>query len=66
MDKGNTALGHDISEAHEAALVEAEQHCHFKKHAKSAVEAYLSRMHQELQSRGFLLSIVKIQDEQDN
>lgn len=66
MGDGNSALGQELTEAHEAAIEAAVKHCHFRKHAENAVEAYLSQMYVELEKRGFLLSIIKKQDEQDN
>lgn len=66
MEQGNAPIGQDLLEAHECSLAKAEEHCHFKSHAKNAVETYLASMFVELKERGFLLSIVKIQDEQDN
>ncbi len=66
MANGNSALGQSLVEAHEASIEAAAQHCHFRRHAEQAIDAYLANMYAELEKRGFLLSIVKIQDEQDN
>lgn len=66
MGSGQSALGKDLAEIHEAALEEAAKHCHYRKHAVNAVQAYLDAMYAGLEKQGFLLSIVKIQDEQDN
>jgi hypothetical protein len=35
----------DIDEAHERALAAAEQECHYKEHARKAVQRYLSEMY---------------------
>lgn len=66
MADGNSALGQELTEAHEASIEAAVKHCHFRKHAENAIDAYLANMYAELDRRGFLLSIIKKQDEQDN
>ena len=66
MEQGQSAIGQSLTEAHEIAMSEAAEYCHFRKHAENAIEKYLAVMDRELKSRGFLLSVVKIQDEQDN
>jgi hypothetical protein len=66
MGAGNSALSQLIVDAHEAGLKEAEMHCHFKEHARKAVEAYLRRINIELEKEGFDVGIFKRADEQDN
>lgn len=66
MDPRNSALGDVLRAAHEEALKKAEQHCHFKEHARKAVKAYLTSMAETLEGQGFDLAMFKIRDEQDN
>lgn len=66
MGQGNSALGQDLLDAHEAALKEASQHCHFKEHARNVVKAYMATLSDELKSRGLSFGVFKIRDEQDN
>lgn len=66
MGQGDSALGDILRAAHEDAIKKAEQHCHFKEHARKAIETYLTSMAEALEGQGFDLAMFKTRDEQDN
>lgn len=66
MGEGNSALGQDLIDAHEAAIGASYPFCHFPQQARKVVEAYLHALDKELNNRGMAFAIFKKQDEQDN